>query len=184
MYTRTLTWAFLAIVVALALSLSGSMLSRAAAEPPADVVPAQGDTAEGTAVVATGSVAAWRSNGPYGGNVQALALSPAFNSDGYAFAGGWLGDGGTGGYGIMRTTDGGASWQPWGGEGQRWAVFDLAISPGFASDHTVYAGKEVGLSRSTDRGETWIGLWDGLPGCEHGLDLQHRPRPALTRFRR
>ena len=168
MFMRTLTWAFLAGVLVLALALSGSMLSRAAAEPHVDLAPAQGDTVEGTADAAAGSIASWRSNGPYGGNVQALALSPAFNTDGFAFAGGWLGDGSSGGYGIMRTTDGGASWQPWGGEGQRWAVFDLAISPGFSSDNTVYAATDVGLLRSSDRGENWMTLWGGLPTCETG----------------
>ncbi|PKO23699.1 MAG: hypothetical protein CVU38_02680 [Chloroflexi bacterium HGW-Chloroflexi-1] len=112
----------------------------------------------------------WRSGGPYGGDVQALALSPAFASDGLALAGGWrLGaySGLYSGYGIARTTDAGASWAvvtsdpPWP---TALAVFDLAISPGFATDNTAYAATEAGLLRSTDRGSTWERLSAGLPG--------------------
>ncbi len=112
----------------------------------------------------------WRSGGPYGGEVRALAMSPAFRTDGFALAGGWRQGryGITGGYGIARTTDGGATWQLLGEEGHRWPVFDLAISPAFASDGTAYAGTEVGLLRSTDRGDNWLTLWGGLPGCEKG----------------
>ena len=112
----------------------------------------------------------WRSGGPYGGEVRALAISPSFRTDGYALAGGWRQGhyGVTGGYGIARTTDGGATWQLLQDEGHHWPVFDLAISPDFSADGTAYAGTEVGLLRTTDRGENWLTLWGGLPGCEHG----------------
>ncbi|MGQ9491591.1 MAG: hypothetical protein ACUVS6_13020 [Anaerolineae bacterium] len=112
----------------------------------------------------------WRSGGPYGGEVRALAISPAFRTDGFALAGGWRQGhyGITGGYGIARTTDGGASWQLLQDEQHRWPVFDLAISPGFSADGTAYAGTEVGLLRTTDRGDNWLTLWGGLPGCERG----------------
>jgi hypothetical protein len=51
----------------------------------------------------------WSSGGPYGGDAQALALSPEFDVDGLALSGGWRQgqDGPTGGYGIVRTTDAG-----------------------------------------------------------------------------
>ncbi len=109
--------------------------------------------------------AAWRSGGPYGGSVQALTLSPAFAADGLALAGGWR----TGrysitdGYGIARTTDSGATWQLLQDDQHAWAVFDLAISPNFAADGTAFAGTEVGLLSSTDRGDTWTRLYGGLP---------------------
>ncbi|MBC8450318.1 MAG: hypothetical protein H8D78_21500, partial [Chloroflexi bacterium] len=110
----------------------------------------------------------WRSGGPYGGDVQALALSPDFGSDGLALAGGWRpGMGGIGGgYGVARTTDGGATWTPLF-SGPPWdhlAVFDLAISSAFVADGTAFAATEAGLLRSSDRGNTWERLHGGLPG--------------------
>ena len=42
--------------------------------------------------------------GMYGGDVQALALSPAFANDATIFAG-------TDGAGVFRSTDGGSSWR-------------------------------------------------------------------------
>ena len=109
----------------------------------------------------------WRSTGPYGGVARALALSPNFANDGLALAGGWKTGrlGRTGGYGIVRTTDGGATWEPvfaappW----SQLAVMDLAISPGFDADATAYAATEAGLLRSGNRGLTWERLHGGLP---------------------
>ena len=119
-----------------------------------------------TATLAGGG---WRSGGPYGGDVQALALSPAFATDGLALAGGaQTGPSMPGGYGIARTTDGGESWKLLQDEQHRWAVFDLAISPNFTADRTAFAGTDVGLLRSTDRGDTWTWLYNGLPDCTHG----------------
>mgnify|MGYP005870234139 CR=1 FL=1 len=103
--------------------------------------------------------AAWRSGGPFGGIAQALALSPDFASDGLAFAGGWrVGLAGiAGGYGIVRTTDGGATWTPlfasppW----TQIAVFDLAISPAFSSDQMSFAATDTVLLRTNNRVNTW-----------------------------
>jgi photosystem II stability/assembly factor-like uncharacterized protein len=111
----------------------------------------------------------WRSGGPYGGDVQALALSPAFATDGLALAGGaQAGPSTAGGYGIARTTDGGATWKLLQDEQHGWRVFDLAISPVFTTDRTAFAGTDVGLLRSTNRGDTWTWLYNGLPDCTHG----------------
>ena len=109
----------------------------------------------------------WRSTGPYGGVARTLALSPNFANDGLALAGGWKTGrlGRTGGYGIVRTTDGGVTWEPvfaaspW----SQLAVMDLAISPGFDADATAYAATEAGLLRSGNRGLTWERLHGGLP---------------------
>ena len=111
----------------------------------------------------------WRSSGPYAGDVQALALSPAFAADGLALAGGaQVGPSMPGGYGIARTTDNGKTWKLLQDEQHRWAVFDLAISPAFSTDRTAFAGTDVGLLRSIDSGDAWTWLYNGLPDCTHG----------------
>lgn len=57
---------------------------------------------------------------------------------------------------LYRTTDGGQTWSydpDWIG-----SVRDIAFSPAFAADHTVFAamGTLRGLGRSTDGGVTWV----------------------------
>ena len=86
-----------------------------------------------------------------GGQVRALAISPAFLSDHTLFAGTAAG--------IYRSTDGGASWainSTWPSYGQ---VRALAISPAYASDRAVFAGivgaMDPGVWKSTDGGASW-----------------------------
>jgi photosystem II stability/assembly factor-like uncharacterized protein len=100
------------------------------------------------------------------GGTEALALSPAFAKDGTAFAA-------FSGVGLLRTTDGGHTWEA-ANTGLLYenATFTaLALSPSFAQNRTLYAlldwwaeGSEaVYLYRSTDGGDSWQGLQAGLP---------------------
>lgn len=84
--------------------------------------------------------------------VSGLAFSPSFVVDGTAFALTTLG-------GVHRTTDAGLSWAPWGAGLPRTAGRDLAVSPGFVHDRTLFAASHEGLFRSRDAGATW----DALP---------------------
>jgi YVTN family beta-propeller protein len=173
---RTQIWIVTAALLCGLLISSGAAANNAATfaavagpESPASYFPdnSGGSQAAGSLTSAT-FTGTWRSGGPYGGDVQALALSPDFGHDGLALAGGWRTgwSGYAGGYGFARTTDAGATWAlvfdgpPWA----ELAVFDLAISPGFIADSTAFAATAAGVLRSTDRGVTWERLADGLPG--------------------
>ncbi len=92
-----------------------------------------------------------------------IVLSPNYAVDHTAFVAG---------YGRMhRSTNGGTTWQPLNAPGPN---YDLAISPGFAVDHRLWATyreiegsgvrPEGGIIRSTDGGDTWIVSAGGLPG--------------------
>jgi hypothetical protein len=99
--------------------------------------------------------------------VQFIHLSPGYLADHTLFLG--VGDG-TFARGLYRSTDGGQTWT-WlrGGlpEGDYLAL-DLAISPDFVADRTLFAGGfrgdfwGEGVYRSTDGGDTWQPLWGGL----------------------
>jgi hypothetical protein len=67
---------------------------------------------------------------------------------------------------LFKTTDGGATWVPFHGNG---TGFDLPNVPVWvvrfdpSNDSTLYAGTELGLYRSTDGGATWARYGVGLP---------------------
>ncbi|MBN1657653.1 MAG: hypothetical protein JXA93_04585, partial [Anaerolineae bacterium] len=116
---------------------------------------------------------AWTTAGPHGVRAHALAVSPAFAGDGVVLAGEWSQERGSveSGSGIYRSTDGGATWQAATG-GMEFvsgslAVHDLAFSPDFATDGTVFAATGGGVFHSTDGGQSWTWasrLYDGPPG--------------------
>lgn len=117
----------------------------------------------------------WQSSGPQGGRIQTVAVSPNFVNDGVAFAGNWISSrGGTQtGQGILRSTDGGQTWQVSGriapvSPYSVSAVRAYAFSPQFATDHTLFAATWGGLLKSTDGGDNWQWqhrLYFGPPGA-------------------
>lgn len=96
-------------------------------------------------------------------SIDQIIVSPAYVADRTLFVV-------SGGNAIFRTTDDGASWTHLRDglvlDGQ--GVATLAISPNFAEDATLFAGgynREAigfGVFRSTDRGEQWAPVWQGL----------------------
>jgi len=134
---------------------------------------AAGDAGIHSLTIPQGSLAepgAWQSSGPRGGKANALAVSPAFANDGVAFSGEWF----TSfqitesGRGVFKSTDFGQTWAA-SSAGMETidyasALHDVAFSPEFATDQTVFAATGGGLFRSADGGATWT-LVDGLTGA-------------------
>jgi len=92
-----------------------------------------------------------------------LSLSPDFAADRTIYAGGFVGD--YQGEGVLRSTDAGDTWEPvWQGL-EHLRVYDLRVSPEFATDGRIHAFAryqrivpwEAGVSlwESTDRGLAW-----------------------------
>ena len=102
------------------------------------------------------------SQGMEGGSVGALALSPGYTTDQTLFAG----TAGTG-YGVFKSTNGGASWSAVGLT-DLW-VPALALSPGYTTDQTLFAGTAGtygGVFKSTDGGASWSAVNSGLTNLD------------------
>ncbi|MBN1221386.1 MAG: hypothetical protein JXM69_20855 [Anaerolineae bacterium] len=94
-------------------------------------------------------------DGPLGGSVAAVVVSPNFANDQTAFAA-------VRGHGVYRTTDAGHFWERVTPLEERsgWVILDLAISPNYAADQTVLVLTDIwtyggNVYRSTDGGDTW-----------------------------
>ena len=84
--------------------------------------------------------------------LHSLVISPNFAEDGIVFA-----SGGDGGSSLYRTTDAGENWSSLtdeieilGDEG-----VEVAISPQFSHDGSVFCGTGKGLFQTSDQGDTW-----------------------------
>lgn len=114
----------------------------------------EGKTRAGAVFRSTDRGATWtetlRTEGKY---MQSLALSPNFADDGTGFTSSARGGNNSL---VFRTTDGGLTWTDVT-NGLQFADYgaELAISPDFATNRTVWAGTEKGLWRSRDAGDSW-----------------------------
>ena len=91
---------------------------------------------------------------PVKAHVLALALSPAFEQDGIAWAA-------TAKDGVLRSPDAGANWHAWNFGLLDMSVNAMAVSPNFAEDETVFIGTELGVFLSENQGRAWREL--GFP---------------------
>ncbi len=80
--------------------------------------------------------------------ISQILLSPEFSRDGMGFAA-------TTSHGVLRTTDGGASWLFRNIGLSNREVTALALSPAFNMDLTLFAGVIDGLYKSESVGERW-----------------------------
>lgn len=93
--------------------------------------------------------AAWKSEGPYFGNVRSITVDPS-NGDRI-----WVG---TNGGGVWQSNDGGANWQLAGKELHGYSITYVAAQP---NSDSIWAGVDGGsLARSTDGGKSWKWMRD------------------------
>lgn len=94
----------------------------------------------------------WTTRGLTNTKVYGLAVSPNFAADQMIFAATESG--------IYRSTDGGLSWSRVHSQ----TTNKIKISPGFSSDHTLFASGDA-LLRSNDGGLTWTKVLTGYVGA-------------------
>ncbi|HSJ57971.1 MAG TPA: hypothetical protein VLC95_12365 [Anaerolineae bacterium] len=103
------------------------------------------------------------------GGVGHLAVSPAFDDDGTLFAAQAVGS--RGNLGVWKSDTGGRTWRMANNGLDDLSIVDLAISPAFPGDGTLFAlTRDQGLFRSTDGGEAWEPLADRYLPADAGSD--------------
>jgi photosystem II stability/assembly factor-like uncharacterized protein len=122
------------------------------------------------AAPAAAGVGRWTPLGPYTSPVSALAVDPKAPGTVYA---------GVTPHGIVKSTDGGATWAP-ANRGTDFSPPDvLAVDPGRRS--IVYAGGAFkGVLKSTDRGAFWKSASAGLPSGDRTFVYALAPDPRGT----
>jgi photosystem II stability/assembly factor-like uncharacterized protein len=109
-------------------------------------------------------------SGLLGLRVQNIVVSPGYASDGTLYVGTGAGpDGLPAPQGVFMSTNRGGGWEARNAGLNGRTIHTLAISPNFATDHTLYAGLdssggvERGAFRSIDAGDHWVPINSGLP---------------------
>ncbi len=92
----------------------------------------------------TDGAASWKSLGPTGGGVAALAANPANPNEVYAASSGYQGQ-------VYRSTNGGASWARMGVFSDQ--IFHVALTPG--NPNIVYALSYSEIYKSLNKGASW-----------------------------
>lgn len=123
------------------------------AQVPLSAVTAAGDT---ILIGSNGDIAVSRDDGdswaiaqlPVKAHILGLAMSPAFEQDGVAFAA-------TAKDGVLRSADYGATWHAWNFGLLDLAVNAIALSPSFAEDATLYAATDHAVFMSVNSGRAW-----------------------------
>jgi photosystem II stability/assembly factor-like uncharacterized protein len=80
--------------------------------------------------------------------VQALAISPNYETDGVLYAGTDQG-------GLFRSEDRGGTWQPAGSTLRDACVNAIALSPRYGEDRVVVMATDAMVYLSADGGHTW-----------------------------
>ena len=113
----------------------------------------------------TNGGASWSVTGLPSVWVSALVLSPSYATDHTIFAGNrsWYSGGHVVYGGVCKSSDGGDSWSDVNTGLTNRNVYALALSPGYATDHTIFTGTEGGgVFRSSDGGDSWNAVNMGL----------------------
>jgi len=137
-------------------SSDGGRTWRWTALGPAPILDALAASPTGSAILAGTSSGLYRSaDGGQGwrqvvsgGHVTSVALAPAFDRHGLAFAG-------TAADGLLRSEDGGRDWTGANAGLLDLSVTSVAISPAFERDRTAFVGTVGGLYRSRNGGRAW-----------------------------
>ncbi len=153
--------------------LIGAAAGMAPGGPPASWADAQGHRAPIAACPATApkrdaalGLPAWVALGPFGGDVEGVAASPANASIVLAGVAPASGGGGA----LYRSTDAGATWSIVAALNGI-SVFDVVFAP----DGTAYAGTLEGVWKSTDHGANWTQLSLGIGLNDAVLELSIDP---------
>ena len=112
----------------------------------------------------------WMPLGPFGGDVETIAVSlssPSIVMAGLAPS--------TGGGALVRSTDGGNTWTEVGIFAGT-EIYALVAAPG----STFYAGNIDGVSRSTDDGVTWTNLPLGIGVNDQVFEITIDPNNSAT----
>ena len=120
------------------------------------------------ATVADAEAGVWKSVGPYGGPVNAIAIDPSTPTTLYAGMSA----------GVFKSIDSGATWAA-ANTGLTFKISALAINP--TTPAILYAGAGGGVFKSTDAGGTWAKASAGLNN-EDVLVLAINPTTPSTLY--
>ena len=91
-------------------------------------------------------------NGLTSPDIRSIAISPNYATDNTVFVGS---DGFGLAKGVDKSTNGGGSWSQ---ALQGAIILSIAISPNYATDNTVFAGADSTILKSTNGGQSWLGI--------------------------